>query len=213
MKTKLLLIIFVLSFAAFNSCKKEEMQPRFPKYIFLEQLRDYVYDKAFPIADRERSIPQPSGYDFWTDSLYRGFEEVWNDKILSELDAFTGTVNTAFREGPDRWTAGDAYNHVKAGFHPHFYSFSPDFCEGLHEMIRNYVLNVIDGDPEWSAGEAQESDRQAILNFLSKVDPDNKWEMTYGDIIKAGIHDYVVTGDMPDNELNGWFIFTAEKKP
>ena len=215
MKTKLLLVIFVLSLIAFSSCKKDEIerQPRYPDYIVLEQLWDYMCNKAIPIADRVRSLGQPEGYETLTDSLDEGFEDVWNEKILSELDAFAQLVNTTFREGPDRWSAGDAYDHVQAGFHPHFYSFFPDFCDGLHELIRNYVLNVIDGDPEWSAGEASEADRQAIIDFLSMVDPDNKWEMTYGAMKRAKIHNYVVTGDMPDNDRNGWLIFTAEKKP
>ena len=211
MKAKLTFFVFLI--VAFNSCKKDEVQPLYPKYIFFGQANTYIYDKVFKTADNNRSQALPMGYEDLTDSLYTGFVEVWNENILNELDAFTKTVNKTFREGTDRWSIRQAYNKVKAGFHPNFYSFSPDFCEGLHEMIEDYVLGVIDGNPEWSEGAANEGHRQAVVDFLDKVDPDNSWEMTYGQIIRAGIKDYVVEGDMPKNKRNGWLFFHAEKPP
>ena len=207
-RTVLLLMSVALVLISMQSCEKEDpLQPRFPDHVFFPQGKIQIVDNFYPYADRERSLAQPESYDAITDSAYSDFKEIWEKNILNELDILTGKVNKEFREGSDRHDVKDAYNEIDAGFHPEFYNFCPDVLEDLHLLISNYVLNVVDGNPEWTDGTANEWHRNEILNFLDKKIPNNSWSMTYGDMIRTKMKDYVVTGQEPDNVRNGWLFF------
>ena len=200
-------ILFIMGMM-FSSCEKEELfQPRFAKHEFFPQGRDYVVDKFYPYADSERDGSHPESYDAITDTSYNRFVIIFEENILLELDILTEAVNHEFRYGSDKNSPSEAYDKIKAGFHPDFYAFCPGVCEDLHVLIRHYVVGVVNGDPEWTNGTANEYHRQEILNFLNTVDPDNTWDMTYGDIVKNKIKEYVVDGIKPDNNRDGWFFF------
>lgn len=208
------IIIGIILIVAIGSCKKDDLQPRFPDYVFFEQGKTQVYDRTYPYMDKYRSPDHPLAYDSLTKKGIQDFDSCYRTYILPELDKLTKEVNTKFRSGPEKksWTAQKVFDKVNPGFHPLFYNFAPDFCEALYREIENYVLNVVDGPPDWSSGTADEVSRDAIYHFLDKrEEKNNPWDMTWKERIAASLHKYAVDGKIPKDNRNGWLLFKASK--
>jgi hypothetical protein len=197
MKRKLLIIfgvIFIFGMI-FSSCEKEEsLQPNKPTKEIFKTGRDYIVSTFFDYADEHRDGSHPEAYNAIIDTSYQEFIKIYEENILDELDDLTADVNHEFRYGKNIDSASEAYDEINPGFYPEFYDFCPGFCEDLHILIRHYVIEVVNGNPEWADGTANEYHRQKILNFLNTVDPNNEWNMTYGSIMKHKMAEYVVNG-------------------
>lgn len=217
----LLMALLLVSLTIVPSCRKEGQTRWDIRYTVFSQGSDYFLNVVLKEADKERAKDRPEPYDSTINRLYAGFVVEWNDHIIAELDAFTGTVNNDYRDKPQdhwawldrdsKWTVEKAYDYERAGFDPKFFELCESILEDLHKVIRNYVITDVNG--QWSSGDSKQASRDAVFNFLKTVDTGDDYGMTYGDKFKAAIKDYVITGKLPTHHghhRNGWWMFRAK---
>lgn len=178
MKAKLTILFVTLSFfAAFISCKKDELQPKYDRDWKAVALCDKMGDKAVEIEkeiDKDRKQYETVGYDSLENYAKAEMRKCWLENAATDIPKVIDVIQEAHRDHPNIDLEKIFHRHVCID--DEWYRVAPAMSERLLQLYWDYVSWYFNGPTYETEGMSNAGFEVQITNLIDSVHEDSGWD-------------------------------------